>query len=112
MKYFGTNLNDYGHFTWDLTGPFMQKVGLLPNETPFNPEGLLVNLIRGETVYYQGGGFTAIAIAGSCKDERLGSKSVFWVRELISKEQMFSQIKQNEHARKIIDAMPFNVKWK
>ncbi len=112
MRYFGTTLNDYGHFTWDLSGPFMQKVGLLPSETPFNPEELTKNLIKGETIYYQGGGFTAIGIAGSCKDERHNTKSVFWVRELISKEQMFNQIKLNEHARKIIDKMPFNVKWK
>src|SRR5574343_1134443 len=80
MEYFGTNLTEHGHYSWDLTGDRMVKIGLLPKHTPFNPEELTINLPKGEVIYYQSSKFTVLGISGSCKDERNGTKSIFWVK--------------------------------
>jgi len=109
MEYFGTNLDEHGHYSWDLNGDRMVKIGLLPKHTPFNPEGLTINLPKGEVIYYQSSKFTVLGISGSCKDERNGTKSVFWVNELLSKQEMFERINENKLAKAIINAMPFGV---
>ena len=111
MYYFGTNLTEHGHYTWDLSGDHMVNIGLLPKTTPFNPEELTRDLPKGEVIFYQGGGFTVLGIAGSCKDERRGTKSIFWMNETVSKGQMIVLISQNQHSSKIINAMKFEVKW-
>lgn len=109
MEYFGTNLDEHGHYSWDLSGDRMVKIGLLPKHTPFNPEELTNNLPKGEVIYYQSSKFTVLGISGSCKDERNGTKSVFWVKELLSKQEMFERINENKLAKAIINAMPFGV---
>lgn len=106
MEYFGTNLTEYGHYTWDLTGDRMIKIGLLPKHTPFNPEELTNNLPKGEVIFYQSSEFTVLGISGSCKDERNGTKSIFWVKEILSKQEMFERINENKLSKAIIDAMP------
>jgi len=111
MEYFGTNLTEYGHYTWDLTGDRMVKIGLLPQKTPFNPEEITNNLPVGEVIYYQSSKFTVIGIAGSCKDSRCGTTSIFWVRELLSKQEIVERINENKLAKAIIDAMPFCVRF-
>ena len=111
MQYFGTNLTEYGHFTWDLTGDYMKLKGLISVATPFHPEELTRNLQKGQTAYYQGGGYTALAIAGSCTDDRPGTKSVFWVKENVSKARMMELISQNKHAAAIVAAMKFKIDW-
>lgn len=109
MEYFGTNLTEHGHYTWDLSGNRMVQIGLLPRNTPFNPEELTNNLPKGEVVYYQSSKFTVIGISGSCKDNRGGTKSIFWENEILSKQEMVDRINQNKLAKAIIDAMPFDV---
>ncbi len=111
MEYFGTSLTESGHYTWDLSGERMVGIGLLPKHTPFNPEELTNNLQIGEVAFYQSSKFTVIAICGSCRDKREGSKSVFWVNEAISKEMMIQRIKLNQKANQIINAMPFVVQF-
>ena len=111
MEYFGTSLTEAGHYRWDLSGGHMRCVWLRFEDLPFNPEALIKDLPKGETVFYQGGGFTVIAIAGSCKDGRPGSKSIFWVKENIYKAVLIQRIMENETAMKIIKAMPFEVNW-
>lgn len=110
MEYFGTSLTDYGHYTWELREKGIYKIGLLP-KTPFNPESLTQDLPKGSVAFYQGGGYTVIAISGSPKDERGGTKSVFWLKEIISKEEMIDRIKNNSMAMEIIERMPFEVRW-
>ena len=110
MEYFGTNLDEHGHYTWDLSGDYMTKIGLLPKNTPFNPEELTNNLPKGNVVFCKDyAGFTILAIAGSCIDKRGGTKSVFWEKENISKEEMIERIMANKHSKTIINAMPFDV---
>lgn len=112
MKYFGTNLTEAGHYTWDLDGDYMSKIGLLPKNTPFNPEELTNGLSKCETIYYQGGGYTVLGISGSCIDSRLGTKSIFWVYDNLSKEEMVQRIKANKLAVEIIKKMPFQLQDK
>ena len=80
-------------------------------DLPFHPEYLTSELPKGEVIFYQGGGFTVLGIAGSCKDERPGTKSVFWVKKIITKEEIVKVIMQNIPAMKIINALPFKVRW-
>lgn len=111
MKYFGTNTTEHGHYSWDLSGEEMVKTGLLPRDTPFNPEELTKNLPKGETIFYQGGGFTVLGIAGSCKDDRPGTKSIFWVNEICNRGKLIMLINQNKHSTKIIQSIKFPINW-
>lgn len=109
MEYFGTNLTTHGHYTWDLSGDYMRKTGLMPN-TPFDPYAINKSEIKGSIVFCKDfAGFTIIAIEGSCIDNRNGTKSVFWVKENLSKEEMIECIMSNKHSKSIINAMPFDV---
>ena len=109
MEYFGTSLTEHGHYRRDLNN--WHGISIRFDDLPFNPGHLTNNLKKGEVVFYQGGGYTVIGIAGSCKDERPGTKSIFWVNEIITKEEMIERIKSNEIAMKIINAMPFVVNY-
>jgi hypothetical protein len=111
MEYFGTSLDVAGHYRVNIDNGFDYHQSLKFNDLPFNPEQLTNGLPRGDVVFYQGGGYTVIGIAGSCKDQRPGTKSIFWVKEIISRDEMIHRIVQNETAMKIINAMPFEVKF-
>lgn len=112
MEYFGTDLMYHGHYRWNLDGDeYMQKMYNRFEELPFDPEGLTKTLRKGDVAFYQGGGYTVIAIAGSCKDDRPGTKSVFWVKEIITRSEIIMQINQNHLAMKLIRAMNFEIKW-
>lgn len=109
MEYFGTSLTAHGHYTWDLSGDRMEKKHLMP-KTPFDPYKINQSQIEGNVVFCKDfAGFTIIAIEGSCFDNRGGTKSVFWERENISKEEMIQRIMSNKLSKAIIDAMPFEV---
>ncbi len=107
MEYFGTSLSETGHYRWDLSGEYMHCLWLQFKDLPFDPERLTITLQKGESVFYQGGGFTVFGISGSPKDDRPGCKSIFWVKENVSKEEMIEKVKSNKLAMLIIDAMPF-----
>ena len=111
MKYFGTNLQEHGHYVFDIYGDSMQRLGISFEGLPFNPEELTRELPKGSVIFYQGGGFTVIGISGSCKDGRPGTKSIFWVKEILLYDEMKNRIISNQAAKKIIDSMPFKVKW-
>jgi len=109
MEYFGTNLTTHGHYTWDLSGDYMEKIGLMP-KVPFDPYTINQNRVKGNVVFCKDfAGFTIIAIEGSCVDTRGGTKSVFWERENISKQEMIERIMSNKLSKSIINAMPFDV---
>lgn len=109
MEYFGTSLNEHGHYMFDLSGDYMKSTYRKFETLPFNPEQMTNGLKKGETAFYQGGGYTVISISGSCTDTRPGTKSTFWVKEIISKNELVDRMKNNELASKIINAMPFDV---
>jgi len=110
MEYFGTNLIEYGHYRWNIDDGF-QQMNYRFEQLPFHPENLTNKLPKGEVIFYQGGGYTVIGIAGSCKDERGGTKSIFWVNEIVSMDEMIGRIKNNQTAMRIINAMSFKIKW-
>jgi hypothetical protein len=112
MEYFGTNLTEYGHYRWNLENDHMRfGKNLLFSDLPFHPEYLTNNLPAGKVVFYQGGGYTVIGISGSCKDERGGTESIFWVKEIISRSEMIDRIISHPAASKIIQSMPFEIDW-
>lgn len=111
MEYFGTNLNDAGHYRWNIDNDFFQGGSINFNGLPFNPEELTNHLPKGETIFYQGGGFTVLGISGSCSDDRNGTKSIFWINWIVSKAELIKKIKKNKLAIKIICKIPFEIEW-
>jgi hypothetical protein len=110
MEYFGTDLREAGHYRWDVGVESIYKNWKNLRDLPFDPERLTINMPKGECAFYQGGGFTVLAIAGSPVDKREGTKSVFWINDTITKEELIDLIKGNKAAMKLIKAMPFEVK--
>ncbi len=111
MYYFGTSLKNYGHFLWDLKEGIMRNQGIRFDHLPFHPEQLTNNFLKGEVMFYQCTGHTVIGISGSCKDERLGTKSIFWVLEKISFNEMKERMLNDPVAKNIINKMPFEILW-
>ena len=111
IYYFGTSLDDYGHYLWDLQKDTMIKVGLNFKHLPFDPERLTNNFLKGEVMFYQCTGYTVIGIAGSCIDERGGTKSIFWVLEKLTFGEIKERILNNPIAKKIINKMQFEIMW-
>jgi hypothetical protein len=89
----------------------MVKIGLLPKNVPFNPEELTNNLPKGEVVFYQSSKFTVLGISGSCKDERGGTKSIFWLNEFVSFSEIIQRVLDNNLAQELIKSMPFKINW-
>ena len=111
MDYFGTSLDDHGHYLWELNEKTMRNTGISFRNLPFSPEQLTNNMLKGEVCFYQCNGFTVIGIAGSCKDTRGGTKSIFWVYKKITFDEMKNEILNHPMAKKIIDKFPFEVCW-
>ena len=112
LHYFGTDLDSAGHFFWELENEGIYKSRMSFGELPFNPEGLpYKNKRNGIAKYYQFAGFSIFAIAGSCADNRPGSKSIFFVEADISSDELMNKILSTKMAKKIIDKMPFKVEW-
>lgn len=116
IEYFGTDLRTHGHYLWKLKGDSMQPNGEYLGNLPFNPEdypkwekGAVYS--KGDAQFIQVNGCSIIAIEGSCVDNRWGSKSVFFVRQLINKEQLINMIQTTFSANAIITQMPFEINW-
>lgn len=113
IKYFGTSLTVAGHYFWELDGVDMRRSKIYFGDLPFNPEDLVpVTRTKGEIETFRfEGGYAVLAIAGSCKDTRLGTKSVFWLIGDYSDAMLKKRIQGCPAAMKIINQMPFEVKW-
>lgn len=116
MYYFGTNLKNLGHYFWELAGKEFSGTTMFFSQIPFDPEDMPYRkrgevIKNGDTGYYQEGEYSIYAIEGSCMDKRPASKSVFFVRELISKEELKERILAIPIAQQIIGRMPFEVNW-
>lgn len=107
MLYFGTSTTQYGHYIWELTGG-LYRSQISYDDIPFNPYEHKNNP-KGHSVFVQAETYTALHIAGSCKDERGGTVSVFWVNGSYSPADFIAMIKSNKAAMQIIEAMPFDV---
>ncbi len=115
INYFGTALNNHGHYFWELSGERMNDLGLsLFNKLPFNPYDYPKQpdpkyTVKGISEFLHVGGFTVCAIEGSCYDKRWGTKSVFWINKEIPFADFEKQMKETPIVMKIINQMPFNV---
>lgn len=111
LEYFGTNLDSHGHYFWDLSLDSFGRSNRRFHELPFNPEGLPYPKMRkGFWEFYNFARFSILAISGSCKDDRGGTKSIFFIEEMITQEEMIKIIKDSKIAMKMINQMPFEVK--
>lgn len=112
MNYFGTDLNSAGHYFWELEKNSIFKSRLRYEDIPFNPEGLpIVNNEKGHVEFHNVFGYSILAIAGSCSDNRWATKSIFWVKEIISYDDMKKRILDIPIAKQILNKMPFEIKW-
>lgn len=111
--YYGTNLDSAGHFFWEIEGNYFHKSSIWFKDIPFDPENLVNGLNFGIVKYFRFDKEYAIcAISGSCSDERGGTKSIFWVKNDFTKLGELKDIILNiPVAKKIIEKMPFEVKW-
>jgi len=112
LDYFGTDLRSAGHYFWQLKGDSFNRSGIWFKDIPFNPEELLPsNTQKGTVKYFREGDYAICAIAGSCIDNRWGTKSVFWTREPVKLGDLKAIILFIPIAKKIIEQMPFEVGW-
>ncbi len=129
IHYFGTNLTDAGHYFWTLDDTKLLSKGLsfpaVPEpihlgrykEWPFNPKDMPRKYGReqhkkGTVKYYKEKGYTIVAIEGSCRDSRSGSKSVFFtLDENITFAELVAKILEVPIGKEIIEKMPFTVEW-
>lgn len=128
IHYFGTSLTDAGHYFWTLDDTRLLSKGLsFPaepdpihigryKEWPFNPEDMprkqgRQEYSRGTVKYYKEKGYTIVAIEGSCRDSRSGSKSVFFTLEELTFSDLVDKILEVPIAKQIIEKMPFQVEW-
>ena len=114
IEYFGTDLKSPGHRFWLVEGESLIRSDRKFDDLPFNPENLPAgdknrSIQKGYVEFRQESGFTIMAIAGSCSDSRGGAKSIFFVTEILSREEMLKAMKSIPAVVEIIDAMPFEV---
>lgn len=116
MHYFGTDLEDAGHYFWVLEENNLTEKGRIGfGDIPFNPENLPLcqdqDNSNGTVEFHNAFGYSIIAIKGSCNDTRPGTKSIFWIKEKLSYEDMRDILLTIEIAKKIFEQMPFEVKF-
>jgi hypothetical protein len=112
LDYFGTSLNDHGHYFWLLSDNEIKRSGVKFSSIPFDPEQLLDSHIKkGAVKYFKVDNYSICAIAGSCTDKRMGTKSVFWTKEPVEFKDFKEIILKIPAANKIIKQMPFDIGW-
>ncbi len=111
MFYFGTNLNTAGHYFFYLHDQQLKRTQLHFRDIPFNPEDILQSARNGDVQYFHIADYSVCGIVGSCVDPRLGCKSVFFVKEKLTNEQLKERILSIPIAKRIIEQMPFKVRW-
>jgi hypothetical protein len=117
--YFGTSLDSYGHYFFNVEENRLNKYDCKINfgNIPFDPEKLPLQKEKGRynengyVKFYSIEGYSICAITGSCIDHRPGSKSVFFVKAIISDEELKDLILGIPIAKKMIDKMSFEVMW-
>jgi GH15 family glucan-1,4-alpha-glucosidase len=89
IHYYGTTIKYTGHYFYEITGDEFRSEKTRFSELDFNPEEYpLKGMKKGDQSIFQTGKRTVLFVSGSPIDKRGGSKSVFWVNELISPEKI------------------------
>lgn len=106
MYYFGTSLTSYGHYFFRLEGNKIEPTRDVYHHTlPFNPDDLPGPWKYGQVFFQVVGGYSVLSIAGSCYDHRSGTKTVFFVKEEITRSEMVTRLAGIPAALKIIGQM-------
>ena len=110
MEYFGTSLFTCGHYFFKLNGDSMEETHLDYKRLPFEAEEMTKGAKRyGETFFHQIKEYSILAIEGSCYDQRPGSHTVFFIKEMLTEAEMIEMVKSIPIAMRIINQIPFNV---
>lgn len=126
LWYFGTDASTAGHYFHTMGEKYMQKSRTWFNDWPFNPETVAnkpnakewssdTGLKRGDAKFFQIDGHSIWYVEGSAADSRSGTKSVWWVKKLITKQELKEIILANEPSRVLIagmkERMKFEINW-
>lgn len=113
MIYFGTNLTSAGHHFWKCEGDRLVFTNLRIRDFPFDAEANAPTGRNqlGQVHFFHSGKYSVLRIEGSCRDHRPGSKSVFIIGEHVLELQMTTEIMNIPITKKIIESVPFEVKW-
>lgn len=126
LWYFGTDANRAGHYFHTMGEKRMQSSRSYFQDWPFNPESIAklpggspyssnTGLKKGDARFFQVQGHSIWYIEGSAADSRGGTKSVWWVKKLITKEELKEIILANKPSQELIAAMKnkmgFEVNW-
>lgn len=113
MKYFGTNLTEHGHYIWNVGSEYLLNPSIDFKPLSFDPEDMPKSKVKGDVEFYHIGGYTILAICGSCIDNKPGTRSVFWVAGDLTKENMIVLIKLFPVLVRILNAMElkFKINW-
>jgi phage-related protein len=114
MKYFGTDLTTHGHYIWNVGQNYLSDSSIDFRGLSFDPEGLNRNQQKGEVTFlHTKDNMTVLAICGSCVDNRPGTKSVFWVPGILTKDDMILKIKSYPVLSDMIVKMEskFKIQW-
>ena len=113
MNYFGTDLRMHGHYRWEiLNGSLVSSRLGYDQGLPFNPEETVKDSRKGSVAFLQEEGHSVMTITGSCTDKRGGTKSVFWLPEIVSYEELKDRILSIPIFVEMIEKMDFRVRWR
>jgi hypothetical protein len=111
IRYFGTDLKQAGHYFWMLENDNMWRHYMDFKEIDFDPYDGQKPKPKGTTTFFQTDKFTVIVINGSCSDNRNGTVSTFFTQDRLMMNELKEKILSIPIAVKIIEQMPFNIKW-
>jgi len=131
LWYFGTDATSHGHYHWSMGEQYMtQRYNgkyLSHDDFPFSPEALALKdqninnymkgtgLKKGDARFFQIKGYSIWYVEGSAKDDRGGTKSVWWVKGDVSKEVLKEIILANRPSQILIkqmkEKMNFEINW-
>jgi hypothetical protein len=106
VKYFGTNMDSAGHFFWNVGKEYLTSSDLWFNKLPFDPEQMPdAPRQKGEQKFYNIEDYSILYTCGSAIDKRHGCKSVFFIKQLLSEEQLMEILLSLKPYNQIIQAI-------
>lgn len=105
IRYFGTALDDKGHYLWNHCGDRLCNKSLDLKELPFCPESFPKKgetKSKGECKIYHEAGYTILAYEGSTIDDRWGTRSVFFAKGTYTPADMLFNVKNIPVYKQII----------
>lgn len=114
MHYFGTSKSDAGHYVWKVGEHSIYGRDLNLRDFPFDLESLPRcdengNRRKGTIRFYKHLGYSICAIEGSCKDQRWGTKSVFFTKQDLTVDELWQMVIDTPPLFELITNMPFEL---